>query len=85
MRADDGVVARPYGTLSSRSDGEVIQPESMEAVNGYPRPIVESGNRTRELERWTDNRSLRRNKRDRTLQSRLVNLVDAIDGKSLTR
>jgi len=46
---------------------------------------MEVGNKTRELERWTDNRSLRRNKRDRTLQSRLVNLVDAIDGKSLTR
>jgi len=26
MRADDGLVARPYGTLSSRSNGEFIQP-----------------------------------------------------------
>ena len=56
----------------------------MEAVNGYPKPIMEVGNRTRELERWTDIRSLRRNKPYRALRSRLVNLVDAIDGKSLT-
>jgi hypothetical protein len=84
MRAHNSVVARPYGTLSSWSNRDVIQPESVEAVNGYPRPIMEVGNRTKVLGKWTDIRSLRRNKRGRILRSRLVNLVDAIDGKSLT-
>jgi hypothetical protein len=63
MRAYDGVMRGPYGTLSSRSNGDAIQPKSLEGLGAYLRPVMAAANTTN-LSKWTDILSLRRNKRD---------------------